>query len=395
MIYDFDKIIERNGTDSVKYDLTGPLFGQESMIPMWVADMDFEVPDFIRDALQKRLNHPIYGYTIRPARYYESIAGWLERRHGWKVDPGDIDFSPGVVPALVLAVLGFTEPGDRILVQSPVYFPFFNAIENHGRVLVNNQLVDDEGAYTMDFDDLEAKFKEGVKMMMFCHPHNPVSRAWQRDELEKLAALAVKYDVLVLSDEIHSDLLLFGHKHIPLATISPEIADKTITCIAPSKTFNLAGFHTSAVIAENKKIKKRYEKILEDIHVGGGNIFGFVALEAAYREGDEWLGQLLQYLEGNFLLLKEYLAAALPIFRVSDLEATYLAWINFSALDMSDEDLMKLMVEEAKLGMVNGPRFGAGGEGYLRMNIATPREILRTALDQMKTAVYKAFPERF
>jgi cysteine-S-conjugate beta-lyase len=319
MKYDFDKIIERRGTDSVKYDILQSLYGTDDIIPMWVADMDFEVPGFIREAVIQRAGHQVYGYTIRPRRFYETIAGWLLARHGWEVNPGHIDFSPGVVPALVLSVLGFTEPGDKVLVQSPVYFPFFSSIESHNRVLVNNQLVDEQGIYSIDFRELEQQFSTGVKMMMFCHPHNPVGRAWTRQELTRLAELAVKYDVLILSDEIHSDLLLFGHQHIPLASLDKEIAARTITCIAPSKTFNLAGLHTSALVIENPELKRRYEKILEDIHVGGGNLFGFVALEAAYTHGAEWLAQLLAYLEGNYILLREFLERELPFTRVSPL----------------------------------------------------------------------------
>jgi cystathionine beta-lyase len=395
MKYNFDKHIERRGTDSVKYDLLKPFFGAEDIIPMWVADMDFEVPEFVKNALVKRAEHPIYGYTIRPRRYYESIAGWLIRRHGWTVLPENIDFSPGVVPALVLCVLGFTEPGDKILVQSPVYFPFFSSIENHGRVLVNNRLVDQNGKYTIDFIDLETKFREGVKMMMFCHPHNPVGRAWSKEELSSLAELAVKYNVLILSDEIHSDLLLFGNRHIPLASIGDEIAQNTLTCIAPSKTFNLAGLHTSAIIIENPKLKSKYKKIMEDIHVGGGNLFGFAALEAAYNEGEEWLAELVKYLEGNFNLLKNFISDRIPGVQLSDLEATYLAWMNFSFLEISDEELMKFMIEKAKIGFLDGPRFGDGGGHYLRMNIATPKTVLMTALEQMELALKQSFPKKF
>jgi len=395
MKYNFDKVIDRRGTDSVKYDILQPLFGSDDIIPMWVADMDFEVPEFVREAVVGRAEHPVYGYTVRPPRFFETISAWLERRHGWKVKPDKIDFSPGVVPALVLSVLGYTNPGDKILVQSPVYFPFFNAITNHGRVLVNNQLVDQNGVYSIDFSDLEEKFSSGVKLMMFCHPHNPVGRAWTKQELEMLATLAIKYNVLVLSDEIHSDLLLFGNRHIPLASLGKEIASRTITCIAPSKTFNLAGLHTSAVVIEDPKLKKVYEKILEDIHVGGGNIFGFTALEAAYREGDEWLGQLLEYLEGNYDFLKKYLSEILPGITVSPLEATYLAWINFGILGLDDKELMKFMVKEARIGFVDGPRFGEGGTQYMRMNIGTPRAVLKSALDQLADATRDKFGEKF
>jgi cystathionine beta-lyase len=395
MKYDFDRVIERRGTDSVKYDILQPLFGKEDLLPMWVADMDFAVPDFVRDAVIQRAEHSIYGYTVRPGRYNESIAGWVSRRHGWNVDPANIDFSPGVVPALVLCVLAYTEPGERILVQSPVYFPFFSSIENHGRELVNNQLVDNEGVYSMDFDDLEEKFRSGIKMMMLCHPHNPVGRAWTMEELQKLAALAIQYDVLILSDEIHSDLLLFGNRHIPLASLGKEIASRTITCIAPSKTFNLAGLHTSAVIIEDPVLKEKYKKILDEIHIGGGNIFGFVALEAAYNHGDAWLEQLLEYLEGNFLLVRDFLEQHLPGIRVSPLEATYLAWINFEMLGLDDKELMKLMVQEAGLALVDGPRFGAGGSQYLRMNIAAPRSVINMALNQMQRVFHLKFPEQF
>jgi cysteine-S-conjugate beta-lyase len=395
MKYDFDKIIERRGTDSVKYDILQSLYGTDDIIPMWVADMDFEVPGFIREAVIQRAGHQVYGYTIRPRRFYETIAGWLLARHGWEVNPGHIDFSPGVVPALVLSVLGFTEPGDKVLVQSPVYFPFFSSIESHNRVLVNNQLVDEQGIYSIDFRKLEQQFSTGVKMMMFCHPHNPVGRAWTRQELTRLAELAVKYDVLILSDEIHSDLLLFGHQHIPLASLDKEIAARTITCIAPSKTFNLAGLHTSALVIENPELKRRYEKILEDIHVGGGNLFGFVALEAAYIHGAEWLAQLLAYLEGNYNLLKEFMERELPFTRVSPLEATYLAWLNFESLGLDDKALMKFMIDKAKIGFVDGPRFGAGGSNYLRMNIATPKAVLERALEQISGAIKESFPEKF
>lgn len=388
--YNFDKIIERRGTDSVKYDLLKQLYGRDDVLPMWVADMDFEVPDFIRSALAERLEHPIYGYTWRPERFYEIIAGWLDRRHDWKLDPGTINFSPGIVPALNLCVLAYTNPGDKVLVQPPVYFPFFSAVKNHQRELVYNQLLDTDGKYSIDYDDLEAKFKAGVKLMLFCHPHNPVGRAWSEEELRKLAELCLRYKVKVLSDEIHSDLLLFGHKHIPLASLDREIADLTITCVAPSKTFNLAGMHSSALIIENTELKKTYDKILDDIHVGGGNLFGMVAMEAAYREGDAWLDELNAYLEANFTLLQNFLQEKLPEIIVSPLEATYLAWLGFKKLGMDDKALTAFMVNEAKLGLVDGPRFGSGGESYQRMNIALPKSLLKQALDQLKEALDRA-----
>jgi len=248
---DFDKLIDRKDTASVKYDLTGKLFGKSDVLPMWVADMDFEVPEFIIKALSERINHRIFGYTFRPDSFFESIVSWTSRRHGWDIAPETIGFSPGIVPALNMCILEFTDPGDTVVVQPPVYFPFFSAINNHGRQLVHNQLIEEGGRYSIDFDDLEESFRKEAKMFFLCNPHNPVGRVWTRAELERLAELCIQYKVLVISDEIHSDLLLGGRKHIPLASLGKEIADLTLTCMAPSKTFNLAGLYTSVVIATN------------------------------------------------------------------------------------------------------------------------------------------------
>jgi len=387
MIYNFDKIIDRKGTESVKYDLKGVIFGKEDVLPMWVADMDFEVPAFIREAIAKRLEHPILGYTYRPKRFYETIASWFLRRHDWIVEPGSIGFSPGIVPALNMCVLEFTDPGDRIVVQPPVYFPFFSAVTNHGRELVYNQLLEQDGCYEIDYDSLEADFKKGTKLFFLCNPHNPVGRVWTREELERLAELCIKYNVLVLSDEIHSDLILYGNRHIPLASLGKEIADLTITCMAPSKTFNLAGLYTSVVIATNPDLKKRYEKVLDAVHVGGDNVFGQVALLAAYSMGDEWLDQLLQYLEKNFEFLKGKLTEAAPGIIISPLEATYLVWLDFSFLGMTDAELKEFMIQKARLGLNDGPVFGPGGEQHQRLNIAAPQSILEDGLNRLITAV--------
>jgi cystathionine beta-lyase len=388
MTYNFDKYIERRGTDSVKYDLNGHIFGKKDVLPMWVADMDFEVPDFIREAIAQRLAHPVFGYTYRPRRFFETAAAWQSRRHGWELSPDAFGFSPGIVPALNMIVMEFTEPGDRIVVQPPVYFPFLAAVKNHGRELVYNQLLEEKGTYSLDLDDLEKAFMEGARMLIFCHPHNPVGRVWRREELEALAALCVKYGVLVISDEIHSDLLLFGHKHVPLASLGKEIADLCFTCVAPSKTFNLAGLYTSLVIATNPELKKGYERVLDAVHVGGGSLFGQVACEAAYSHGDGWLEQLLRYLEGNFQFLKSFMEEHLPDMRVSPLEATYLSWLDFSFLDMDEKALKAFVIQKAALGLNDGPMFGPGGSGYQRMNIATTRKVLESALTQLSRAVH-------
>ncbi len=390
MKYDFDRIIDRRGTDSVKYDLTGKVFGSPDLIPMWVADMDFEVPGFIREAIAGRNTHPVFGYSYRPERFFESITSWLWRRHMWEVSPDQVSFSPGIVPALNLSVMELSSSGDRIVVQPPVYFPFFSAVTNHGRELVYNQLINVNGKYRIDFDHLEDQFRKGVSMFFFCHPHNPVGRVWDRNELEQLAELCVRYNVVTISDEIHSDLILFGNKHVPLASLGKEMADLTLTCVAPSKTFNLAGLYTSAVIVTNPRLKKRYDRILDAVHVGGGNIFGQVALEAAYTHGEEWLEQLIAYLERNFNILADEMKKHLPDVVISPLQATYLAWIDFSFLQKGDEDLRDFMINRARVGLNDGPMFGPGGSGCQRLNIATPSVILKSGIERIVEAIRAA-----
>lgn len=386
----FDRSIERKGTDSVKHDLLTPVFGSEDVLPMWVADMDFEAPHCVQEAILRRAEHPVYGYTFRPERFYRAVSGWIGRRHGWNVDPGTIGFSPGIVPALNMCVMAFTQPGDRIVIQPPVYFPFFSAVSNHRRAIVHNQLVEHDGIYEMDFDHLEESFRDGVKMFILCHPHNPVGRAWRREELERLAGLCTRYGVMVISDEIHSDLVLNGNTHIPLASLGKEIADLTITCVSPSKTFNLAGLHTSVVIISRPDLKKEYDRILDMVHVGGGNIFGMVALEAAYTGGDAWLEQLIGYLEGNDRALREHLRATVPQLVISPLEATYLAWLDLSFLGMDDRALRQFVIGKARLGLNDGPMFGPGGTQHQRMNIATPRNVLMEGARRLSDAIRSA-----
>lgn len=390
MKYDFDTFIDRSGTSCVKYDLRAMLFGKEDVLPMWVADMDFPVADFILDAIRERLNHPILGYTFRSDRFAESVASWLDRRHGWSPGTGSIGFSPGIVPALNMCVLEFTDPGDTVVVQPPVYFPFFSAVKNHGRKLVYNQLLKGKNGYEMDLEHLEGLFRKGVRLFFLCNPHNPVGRAWKPEELKKLAELCVRYQVIVISDEIHSDLLLFGNRHLPFAMLGKEVADLTLTCMAPSKTFNLAGLYTSVMIATNPDLMKRYERILDAVHVGGDNILGQVALEAAYTKGDEWLGQLLAYVEKNYLEFSAVLQASVPELQISPLEATYLAWLDFSYLELDDRGLREFIIEKAGLGLNDGPMFGPGGSQHQRLNLATSRKIVMEGASRLARAMERA-----
>ncbi len=387
MKYNFDKAITRENTACVKYDLRKMFFGTEAVQPLWVADMDFETPEFIREAVIKRASHPVYGYTFRTESFSQSIISWMKRRHKWDVHKDWISFSPGVVPALNMAVLAFTKPGEKVIVQPPVYFPFFTAVKNHGRELVYNQLIEKDGHYEMDFDDLEKRADEKTRLLFLCHPHNPVGRLWSRQELERLVEICARKNILIISDEIHADLMLNGNVHIPLATISQTAAEISLTCIAPSKTFNLAGLATSALIIPNEAHKKTYEKTLDDIHVGMGNLFGIISMEAAYNSGEEWLDQLLDYLNQNLSFLNEFVNDRIPKVKVITAEATYLIWLDFRELGMKNKELKEFMIQKAGLGLNDGPSFGPGGDGFQRINIALPRNRLLEALEKLERAV--------
>lgn len=381
----FDRIIPREGTGAVKLEWREQLFGREDVIPMWVADMDFAVPPCVSEAIRKRAEHPIYGYTALTDGYYEAIIGWQRRRLGWEIQKEWIFFTPGVVTALNLLVETFTRPGDGVIVQPPVYFPFFWAVERNGRKLLLNRLREENGIYGIDWEDLETQVRSGAKMLILCSPHNPVSRAWTRGELERLGRLCLEHGVLVLSDEIHGDLAMPGHTHIPMATLSEEIAKNTITCIAPSKTFNLAGLFTSSVIIPDEALRKKYQETQDRIHLSP-NIFGMVASEAAYTHGDEWLEALLSCISHNASLVEQAFSQRLPRVKVSPLQATYLLWLDFREFGLNDEEVGKTLAEKAGVGLSPGKMFGPGGEGFQRMNIGCPRPILEQALEKIINA---------
>jgi cystathionine beta-lyase len=387
MKWNFDEYIPREGTDCVKYDLRKEVFGNSAVIPMWVADMDFRTPDFILDALARRLEHGIMGYTFRPPEYFTTISGWVLKKHNWKIENEWICFSPGIVPALNLCTLAFTRPGDSIIVQPPVYTPFFTAVENHGRNLVINQLTEQNGRWSIDFEGLRALISDKTKMIIISNPHNPVGRAWSEKELFQLAEICLKNNILILSDEIHSDLVLPGFKHVPVASLSAEIAEITVTCIAPSKTFNLAGLSTSSVIISNPVLRKYFENKIEHLHVGNGNIFGMVASIAAYSQGREWLEELLDYIDKNVNLVMDFCHESIPEIVPVRPEATYMIWLDCRKLGMKGTALKDFFTNTAGVGLFEGSQFGAGGEGFMRMNVATPRNILEKALEQIKTAV--------
>lgn len=389
MKYNFDEVVDRRHTVSLKYDMRSRIFGKEDVIPMWVADMDFKTPDFVISALQKRLGHEILGYTYTPRSCYEALADWCLRRYKWNINTEWISFAPGVVPALNLLVMEFSKPGDNIIVQPPVYFPFFSAIKNHGRRLVLNPLKYHNGIYSMDLEDLESKINRSTRMLILSNPHNPTGNVWSPEILRSLAEICMKHHVLIISDEIHADLLYPGNVHTSMAGLSDDIAAATITCMSPSKTFNLAGLSTAFLIIPDPELRKRYNSILDKVHVGAGNIFGFVAAEAAYTNGDAWLEQLIRYLQGNLDILQQFVSAHIPQIKVIPPQATYLVWLDCNSFGMSASDLQNFMIHDAGVGMNAGIQFGAEGAGFLRMNIGCPGKILQQALKQIKTATDK------
>jgi len=385
--YNFDEIIPREGTHCVKYDLRHDYFGNDKVIPMWVADMDFRTPDFVMEAIRKRAEHEILGYTIHPPSFFQSIIDWNLRRHQWEIEKEWIAFSPGVVPAINILVMALSEPGDKIVIQPPVYHPFFHAITNHNRKIVENPLVLQNGRFCMDLDDLENKIDKKTKVLILCSPHNPGGSVWKKEELKALGDICIKHNITIISDEIHADLTLFQNKHIPLASISDELAEITITTMAPSKTFNLAGLGTSYVVASNPRLLRRYNKVLDQVHVGMGNIFGTVALEAAYNHGDNWIEELLEYVQDNIIYMQEFVKTLMPMLDVIVPEATYLVMIDFRKLNLSAKELKKVLVDNAGIGMNDGTTFGIQGRGFQRMNVACPRSVLKQALVSLEMTV--------
>ena len=400
MKYDFDTEICRTGTNAVKWEFvnegedllhweqTSKYYGENRILPMWVADMDFPCPEPVVAALSARAQHGIYGYTAPTASYYNSVVNWMKRRHGWEIAPEWICITPGVVPALNMLVGTFVPPGDKVIVQPPIYYPFFSAIENNDAELVTNPLIYENGRYYMDFADLEAKAKDPqVKLVILSNPHNPVGRVWTRAELVRFGEICRHNDVLIVSDEIHGDLIYKGYKFTPLANISDDFARHAVICTAPSKTFNLAGLQTSSIIIPNDEIRSKFDRTLKRNGLFGGGAFGVVALQAAYDQGEEWLEQVLEYVEGNLRFLEDYVATHISQISVVQPEGTYLVWLDCRRLGLDKWALKRLMMDQARVYLDDGAIFGLEGEGFERINIACPRAILVEALARIKNAI--------
>lgn len=385
MSFDFDREIDRNGTASVKHDGRKAYFGTADVLPMWVADMDFAAPEAVTRALLARAAHPVYGYTFYPDGLYQALADWLARRHGWRIEREWVLMAPGVVPSLYAAVMAFAAPGEAVVVQPPVYFPFFSAVTDTGRRLVENPLRLENGRYTIDIAHLE-QCAAGARLLLLCSPHNPVGRVWSREELGGVLRVARRYGMTVLSDEIHADLVYPGARHTPLATLA-EPGDSVLTAVAPSKTFNIPGLGLSSLVVPNPLQRAALQQVFGTLHIGHSNPFSITAFEAAYGQGEAWLDGLLLYLRNNRDFVTAYLAEHLPAIRLIEPEGTYLLWLDCRAMGMGDEDLQAFLVHRARVGMNPGTVFGAGGSGFMRLNIGTPRRVLAAALGRMRQAL--------
>lgn len=400
MEHSLDIEIDRRGTNSLKWEFiqqegdpphwqhTDRFFGPSRILPMWIADMDFRCPEPVVKALVERAQQGVYGYTAPTDGFFQSVVSWMSRRHGWEIAPHWICITPGVVPALNMLVRTFISSGDKVLIQPPTYHPFYSAIENNGGQLVTNPLIYESGRYRMDVSDLEAKARDPrLKMVILCSPHNPVGRVWTSDELLRFGEICIENNLLVVSDEIHGDLIYKGHEFTPFAKISQAFAQHSIICIAPSKTFNLAGLQTSCIIIPNDDLRSRFETVLQANGLVLTGSFGVVALQAAYDHGEDWLEQTLAYLQGNLQYLETYVGEHVPQISVVRPEGTFLVWLDCRRLGLDRVGLKRLLMEDARVYLDEGFIFGPEGEGFQRMNIACPRSILAEALDRIKDAI--------
>jgi len=386
MKHNFDLVIPREGTNSVKWDpaILKRIFGIEDgrILPLWVADMDFPAPPSVTEALHKRVEHGIFGYSAPLDDYFSAVTWWQQERHNWQINPEWVTITPGIVPALNFIIRALTDEGDQVIIQQPVYHPFESTVTTNNRVIVNNPLVWDNGTYVMDYDHLESLAKQPeTKMMILCSPHNPLGIVWSFEQLQRLGGICNRHGVIVIADEIHNDLILPGHHHTTYALLGEEFANNAVICTAPSKTFNLAGLQTSNLIIPNKSVKDKIELELKKSSIHGTNLFGIVSTTAAYSaEGADWLDQLLVYLDGNADFIREFLLENAPDIAYVKPEATYLAWLDFSKYKIENKELDNKIRKEANLLLNNGAAFGAGGEGFMRLNFACPRPILEEAL---------------
>lgn len=385
MKYNFDEIIERKNTDCLKYDWAKDIFGSDDVIPMWIADMDFRTPQCIVDVMRKRMEHEIFGYTFLSPQWKPAIINWISRRYNWHVMEEEIGFVGGIVPAIAYIIQCFTNEGDKVLIQPPVYHPYNNVTRDFKRIPVNNPLRLVDGQYEIDFADFEEKAK-GCKLFLLCNPHNPGGRVWSAEELRRMAEICAENNVLVVSDEIHCDMTLYGYKHTPFAIVSDAAAQNSITLMAASKTFNIAGLKSSYHITPNANIRERYNEFLRINELDCAHLFASEAVAAAYNHGEEWLNQMLAYVEGNIDFMHDFIKKNMPKLDIIRPQASYLVFIDARGLQMPQEELVDFFAKKAKVGMNDGAMFGQDGRGFMRMNVGCPRSVLYKALTQIKTA---------
>lgn len=390
MNYNFDEVINRKGSISSKWDNVGARVGNADALPMWVADMDFRCPQPVIDAIKKKADFGIYGYPYLIPEFKEATKKWVSR-HGWKIQTEDVIFAASIIPAMFNAVQAFTKPGEKVIIQRPVYYPFTSAIEDNGRVVANNALIERDGSYWVDFENLEElSADKDTHLMILCSPHNPVCKVYTREELKKIGEICARNGVVIFSDEIHSDFVYSGYCHIPMASISEEIAQMTVTAVAPSKTFNLAGMRSAALIIPNKELQRKMTDVFNRNRSAMVPLFGLVSYIAAYEHGQEYLEQLLEYLEGNIAYLDAFLKKEMPKIKLTPPQGTYLMWLDCRKLGLTIEELDDFCVNQALVAMDKGHWFGPEGNGFMRMNIACPRVTLQKGLEQLREQYQKA-----
>ena len=393
MVYDFDEIIDRRNTASSKWDNVGARVGNPDALPMWVADTDFRCPQPVVDAVIKRAEHPIYGYPVVTDDFKTATVNWVEKRHGWKMDPEWLVFATGIVPVFNTMIQALSQEGDRIIISRPVYHPFGFAIDDNHREISDNSLVYENGRYTIDFDDLQRRAEDPrAKLMIISNPHNPVGRAWTEEELTRMSKICADNGVVVICDEIHSDLMLYGHKHIPMGMLGDEkMRNNIITCYAPSKTFNCAGLRGSAVVVPNPELRKLLNQRFKMNRSIQQNIFAVPALVAAYTQCEDYVDQLLPYLEKNVDFLRTYLKEKMPKIKLVEPEATYLMWLDCTELGISGDELANFIIQDCKVAVSRGDGFGQEGKNFIRLNIGCPTAVLKQGLDQ----IYQQYQKRF
>jgi cystathionine beta-lyase len=385
--YDFDKIIERRGTGAIKTDALGKVFGKEDLVPLWVADMDFETPDFIVNALKDRLEHPVFGYTAEPEDYRPAIIDWVAGLHGWEIRKEWISYIPGIVKGIGMAINALLEKDEKVIIQPPVYHPFRLVPQRNGREVVFNPLRETVDGYEMDFENLEAVCDDRCRMLILSNPHNPAGITWSRKSLERLASFCHSRGIIVISDEIHADMALFGNRHIPFASVSPEAAACSITFGAPSKTFNIAGIVCSYAVVPDDALRERFYRWIEANEMGSAPIFSHIATVAAFRHGAEWRRQMLDYIQGNIEFVEDFCREHIPQVRPLRPQASFLVWLDCRRLGLDREGLNRLFIDGAGLALNDGEMFSPGGEGFMRLNVGTSRAVLKDALERLRSVI--------